>query len=156
MSVLLSTESNTFYSVYLIKCIFTSDKGGGKCVCPRLSLCLSVSKILKNACMDFDEMLRVDRCWDMDLNPIRIIVRMVEPYCFLRYRMCCDAEFYYVGKIRRWYWATVAAVRRGFKMVLFTASRGNTFVGGKCALPSALLVLLIFTARSCVYAWPMP
>ena len=28
------------------------------------------------------------------------------------------------------YWAPVAAVRRGFKMVLFTASRGNTFVGG--------------------------
>jgi len=38
------------------------------------------------------------------------------------------------------YWAPVAAARRGFKMVSFTASRGNTFVGGKCALPSALLV----------------
>ena len=34
----------------------------------------------------------------------------------------------------------IAAARRGFKMVLFTASRGNTFVGGTCALPSALLV----------------
>ena len=42
--------------------IFTSDKGGGKCVCPRLS----VSKLLKNACVDLDEMLRVDRCRDMD------------------------------------------------------------------------------------------
>jgi len=31
----------------------------------RLSVCLSV-KILKNACMDLDEMLRVDRCRDMD------------------------------------------------------------------------------------------
>ena len=29
---------------------------------------------------------------------------------------------------------------RGFKMVLFTASRGNNFVGGTCAPPSALLV----------------
>jgi len=38
------------------------------------------------------------------------------------------------------YWAPVAEARRGFKMVLFTASRGNTFVGGTCALPSALLV----------------
>ena len=28
------------------------------------------------------------------------------------------------------YWAPVAAATRGFKMVLFTASRGNTFVGG--------------------------
>jgi len=34
-----------------------------------LSVCLSVSKIsrsLKKACMDLDEMLRVDRCRDMD------------------------------------------------------------------------------------------
>jgi len=38
------------------------------------------------------------------------------------------------------YWAPVATARCGFKMVLFTASRGNTFVRGKCALPSALLV----------------
>jgi len=37
-------------------------------------------------------------------------------------------------------WAPVAVARRGFKMVLFTANRKNTFVGGKCALPSALLV----------------
>jgi len=29
------------------------------------------------------------------------------------------------------------------KMVLFTASRRNTFVGGTCALPSALLVLSV-------------
>jgi len=46
------------------------------------------------------------------------------------------------GKPTYRYWAPVAAARRGFKMVLFTASRGNTFVGGTCALPSALLVLL--------------
>ena len=52
----------------------------------------------------------------------------------------CNAEFYYVGKITRiMYWPPVAAARRGFKMVLFTASRWNTFVGGTCALPSALL-----------------
>jgi len=30
--------------------------------------------------------------------------------------------------------------RRGFKMVLFTASCGNNFVGGACTPPSALLV----------------
>ena len=45
----------------------------------RLSVCLSVSKITQHACMDLDEMLRVDRCRDMDelfnklLSPIRII-----------------------------------------------------------------------------------
>jgi len=31
-----------------------------------LSVCLSLLAILlKNTCMDLDEMLRVDRCWDM-------------------------------------------------------------------------------------------
>jgi len=47
----------------------TSDKGGGKCVCQCLSVCLSVcllARLLKNACMDLDEMLHVDRCSDMD------------------------------------------------------------------------------------------
>jgi len=49
--------------------LFTSDKGGGTCFCPCLFVCLSVSllaRLLKNACMDLDEMLRVDRCRDMD------------------------------------------------------------------------------------------
>jgi len=30
-----------------------------------LSVCLS-ARLLKNVCMDLDEMLRVDRCRDMD------------------------------------------------------------------------------------------
>ena len=33
---------------------------------PCLSVCLSVSKILKNACTNLDEMLHVDRCRDVD------------------------------------------------------------------------------------------
>ena len=50
------------------------------------------ARLLKNACMDLDEMLRVDRCRDMDelvnfLSPIRIMVRMPEPHCFLHYRI---------------------------------------------------------------------
>ena len=57
-------------SRFIFSSIFTSDKGGGKCVCPSLSVglsvCLSVSKITKNVCMDLDEMLHVDRCRDMD------------------------------------------------------------------------------------------
>ena len=32
----------------------------------RLSVYLSVSKITQNACMNLDEMLHVDSCWDMD------------------------------------------------------------------------------------------
>jgi len=44
------------------------------------------------------------------------------------------------------YWAPVAAETRGFKAVLFTASHGNTFVGGTCAPPSALLVVISLLA----------
>ena len=36
------------------------------CLSACLFVCLSVSKITQNACMDLDEMLRVDRCLDMD------------------------------------------------------------------------------------------
>ena len=92
--------------------------------------------------MDLDEMLRVDRCRDMDelltfepdpdyspdagtglLSPISyalqrgILLRRENP----TYR----------------YWA---AAMRGFKMVSFTASRQNNFVGGTCAPLSTLLV----------------
>jgi len=68
---------------------------------------------------------------DQLLSAIRIIVRMPKPDCFLRYRMHslhCNAEFYYVGKIPR-IWLLGARRRRR-----------NTVVGGKCALPRALLV----------------
>jgi len=44
---------------------FTSNKGGGKYFGPRLSVCL-LTRLLKNVCMDLDEMLRVDRCRNMD------------------------------------------------------------------------------------------
>ena len=55
--------------------------------------------------MDLDDILRVDtrhvsghgRTGQL-LSAIRIIVRMPEPDCFLRYRMRCNAEFYYVGE----------------------------------------------------------
>jgi len=53
--------------------------------------------------------------------------------------MRCNAEFYYVGKIRR-IGIGRPSLQRGVVLNVFTASRGNTFVGGACALPSALLV----------------
>jgi len=65
------------------------------------------------------------------LSRIRIIIRMPEPDCFLPYRMHCNAEFYYVGKICNGH----ASQQR--RVVL---RRRNTVVGGKCALPIALLV----------------
>ena len=48
--------------------LFTSDNGGGKCDCPRcLSVCLLARlRVLKNACMDLDDILRVDRCRNID------------------------------------------------------------------------------------------
>ena len=71
--------------------------------------------------MDFDEMLRVDRCWDMDepvnfLSPIRIIVRMLEPDCFLRYRISAATRNFTSGNVL----GRAARASRGFKMVLFT------------------------------------
>ena len=105
--------------------------------------------------MDLDEMLRVDRCRDMQelghgVTGHRIIVQMPEPGCFLRYRMRCNAEFYYVEKIPRTgigpIWAPVAATTRDFKM-----SRGNNFVGGTCSPPSALLVCI---RVSCEFSQP--
>ena len=53
----------------LLTHLFTSDKGGSTCFFPCLFVCLSVSKItqlLRNACMDLDETLLVDRCREMD------------------------------------------------------------------------------------------
>ena len=46
------------------------------------------------------------------------------------------------------YWAPVAAATRGFRMLLFTVSRANNFVGGIRAPPSALLVLNFFSPRN--------
>ena len=85
---------------------------------------------------------------------IRIIVRMPVPDYFLRYRISHATHNFMSGKSD--VYVLVAAARRGFKMVLrptaastcdftmvsFTelVSRQNTFVGGTCALPTALLV----------------
>ena len=51
--------------VYYFYGLLGSDKGGGLCFCPCSFVCL-LARLLKNACMDLDETLRVDRCRDMD------------------------------------------------------------------------------------------
>ena len=64
-AAVLSECNETVYH----RTLFTSDKGGGTCFCPCLFVCLSVcllTRLLKNACMNLDEILRVDRCRDMD------------------------------------------------------------------------------------------
>ena len=59
---------------------------------------------------------------------------------FVRYRISAAMRNFTSGKSN--VYVLAAAARRGFNMVLFTepVSRQNTFVGGTCALPSALLV----------------
>ena len=46
-----------------LRLVFTSDNGEGICFRPR-SFVLG-ARLLKNACIDLDEMLHVDRCQDM-------------------------------------------------------------------------------------------
>jgi len=131
-------------------------------VCP--SVCL-LARLLKNACMDLDEMLRVDRRRDMDelinfwlLSPIRIVVRMPEPDCFLRYRIgygtlqpClgCQRAALLRGILRRKNPTYTPLERDVVLKWFYSLSRRNTFVGDKCALPSALLVVIKFVRDLC-------
>jgi len=76
--------------------------------CSCLSVCL-LARLLENACMDLDEMLRVDRCRDMD------------ELIFLRYRINGATRNFTSGKSHICVLAQrAAAATRGFKMVLFT------------------------------------
>jgi len=76
--------------------LFTSDKRGDKCICPCLkSVCLSVSKITQKRVHGFGQNVacrQMSQHWRTDslLSPIRIIVRMPEPDCFLRYRIILE------------------------------------------------------------------
>ena len=67
---------------------------------------------------------------------------MPEPDCFLHYRINAGTRNFTSGKSD--IYVLTAAATRGFTMVLFTepVSHRNTFVGGTCAPPSALLVLV--------------
>jgi len=51
--------------VICVHYIITSDKGGGTCFCSCSFVCL-LARLLKKACMDLDEVFRVDRCRDVD------------------------------------------------------------------------------------------
>jgi len=125
---------------------FVYYKGGGKCVCPRLSVCL-LARLRKDACKDLHEMLRVIRCRDVD-ELINFwarsgLVRIPEQDCFLCYHISHATRNF--TSVKSDIYVLVAAARCGFKMVLpptaaATRGRRNTFVGGTCAAPSALLV----------------
>ena len=82
-------------------------------------------------------MLRIDRCREMDklinfLSPIRIIVQMPDRIAFSDIVQAQQLGILlHQGNPKYTYWPPVAAATRGFNMVLFTASRRNTFVRGK-------------------------
>ena len=66
---------------------------------------------------------------------------MLEPDCFLHYRISAGTRNFTLGKSE--VYVLAAAAMHGFTMVLFIepVSRRNTFVGGTCTPLSALLVL---------------
>ena len=142
---------------------------------PTMFVCLSVcllARLLKNACMDFDDILRVDSIgtwtnWsafepDPDhsldagtglLSPIAYALQRGISFTsgksvlgarrssdgrVVLSRMHCTAEFYYVEKIPR------TDSERPSKQLRVVLRRRNTVVGGKCALPIALLVCTSF------------
>ena len=87
--------------------------------CSCLSVCLSVSKITQKrvhgfgwnvACRQTD----VGTWTNWFLSPIRIILRMREPDCFLRYRISAAMRNFTSGKS---HWRRAARASRGFKMV---------------------------------------
>ena len=83
-------------------------------------VCLSVSKITQK-CMDWFGWYVACRQTSGHgrtnylLSPIRIIVWMPEPDCFLRYHICAATRIFTSRNSRR-----AATASRGFKMVLFT------------------------------------
>ena len=91
--------------------------------------------------------MRVDRCQDMDE---RLTFEPSPDYSPdartgllspISYAVQCRILLRRKNQTYR-YWAPVAAATRGFRMFLFTARRGNNFVGGTCALLSAILVIV--------------
>ena len=101
---------------------------------PSMSVCLSVSKITLKCVHGFGwhfacrQMSGRGRTVQI-LSAIQMIVRMLEPDCFLWYCMRCNHGTLLCRENPTYRYG--AAAMPGFKMV---------FVGGTCALPSALLV----------------
>ena len=86
-------------------------------------------------------MLRVDRCRDMTFEPDSHYspdarTGLLSP---ISYALQCRILLRWENLAYRC-WVPVAALTCGFIMVLFTASRGNNFVGSTCAPLSDLLV----------------
>jgi len=122
--------------------LFTSDNGRGKCDCPGcLSVCLSVSKITQKrvhgfgwhfACRSVSGHGRTDQL----LSPIPIIVRNRIAFS----NIVCTATRNLITSGKSHVQVLRMGIGRPSQQRRVVLRRRNTVVGGKCALPSALLV----------------
>jgi len=138
--------------------------------CPCLFVCLSISKITQKRVHGFGWNVACRQLLGHGrtelLSPIRIMVRMPGPYCSLRYHIgytelcslaigcqpaACYAEFY-VGKIPHIRIGGAPLERAVVLKWFYSLSRQKTFVGGKCTLPSALLIHSVsFSQNTCMW-----
>jgi len=109
--------------------LFTSDKGGGKCFCLCLSVCL-LARLLKNTCMDLNEMSRVYTTdvgtWTnwltFEPDPDYSLDAGTGLLSLMSY-MRCNAVFYYVGKISRIRIGRPSPLQRGVVLKWFYSLR---------------------------------
>ena len=154
-------------SMLILVCIVTSDKGGGTCFCPclfvRLSVCL-LARSLKNAwmksCVSTDVGTWTN--WlafepDPDHNPdagtgllAPISYRLRNFAALPRLPASCTATRNFTSGKSHVYTCIGGAPDRTVVLKWFySLSRRKTFVEGKCALPSALVVIVIFILYAC-------
>ena len=137
--------------------LITSDKGGGKCFCPCSFVCLSVCLLARLLITKKTRAwIWMKCCVSTDVGPwtnwltlepaIRIIVRMPEPDCFLRYRISAATRNVTSGKSHVHVLAAWFLERAVVLKWFYSLSCRITFVGGACALP---IVRLISLASSC-------
>jgi len=124
--------------------VITSNNGGGKCDCRRLSVCLSVCQqdyskmhgwIWMKCCVSTD----VGTCRDwLTFEPDLDLGLMPEPDYFLRYRMHCNMRKFITSE-KSHIQVLSMVIRRQPQQQRMVLRRRKTVVGGKCALPSAIL-----------------
>jgi len=118
-------------------------------------VCLSCLSVCLLAYMDLDEMLGVDRCRDMDE-----LINFWARYWLSRTGLLSPISYLALAYTRNFTSGKIPRIRIGGpplqqRVVLewfYLLSRRNTFVGGTCALPSALVVyIMLYRPDTCSY-----
>ena len=112
-----------------------------------LSVCL-LARLLKNARTDFDEMLRVDRCRERT----NLLTSEPDPdHPDARTGLLSPTSYNHGAPLQRamvlkWFYLLSRRNTNDTPLIifLFNNNYNNTFVGGKCALPSAIRVIPLF------------